>query len=147
MNTNMFVFYCLVSLVAISLIAIEFFSIKFIVSFLKLDVKYDKPKEVIALIIIEIIAVLTSVNTIQKFPFIFAIMCLFLFIKTIGLWNLKKWILYFYLISNAISWYVSATSTKGKDITTLLATGVIGSVLILTFYYVRVFLPNKTKFV
>jgi uncharacterized membrane protein (DUF2068 family) len=138
----------MVSAVAISIIALEFFIIKFIVSLLKLDQKYSKPKQVLALIVIETIAVLTSTNLLNKTPMIFAYMCLFLLVKVVGLWKMKKWVLYVYLFANMFSWYLSVTTlTKGKDITTLIATGILGSVLILLFYYLQVYLPNKKEFV
>lgn len=148
MNINMFVFYFMVSTVAISIIALEFFIIKFIVSFLKLDKRYNKPKQIISLVFIEIIAVLTSTGLLNKTPMIFVYMCLFLLVKVVGLWKMKKWVLYVYLFSNMFSWYLSITTlTKGKDIATLITTGVIGSILILLFYYLQVYLPNKKDFV
>lgn len=142
----MLILYIVISLVAIAYIAIEFFVIKFIVSLLKLDQKYNKPKEILTLSVIEILAVLTSINNASHAPIVFAIMCIFLVIKVFGLWNTKKWVLYVYLFSNVVSWYISITSTKGKDSATLMVAGVIGSILILAFYYFLIYIPNKKEF-
>ncbi|MCX6732572.1 MAG: hypothetical protein NTV98_03465 [Candidatus Roizmanbacteria bacterium] len=147
MNINMLIFYVMISIFAIVLIAVEFFIFKFIVSLLKLEEKYHKPKQILTLIIVELIAVLTSINVMTKTPIVFALMCLFLAIKVFGLWNTKKWVLYFYVLSNCVSWYISSTAAKGKDVSTLIVAGIIGSALILGFYYVQVYLPNRKEFV
>jgi hypothetical protein len=144
---NTYIFFFIVSLFAVALIAAEFFVARFFVSSLQLDKKYKRPREVIALMAVEIVTILMSINNIKEAPVMFTVMLLFFGAKLMGLWTMKKWVIYLYVASNIFSWGLSTFLMREKNITSIILMGLVGSILILYFSYIQVYIPNKEKFV
>jgi len=133
-------------------IRIMFRFLTFLVSKFKLDQKYAKPREILALIGIELLGLLLIINNNY---ILLAMMSLITgIIRVIGLWKMKKWVLSFFLISYSISIISIPIQTilsqpKNINITffaVYIAATISVSIIILRFYYSRVYLPHKNKF-
>jgi flagellar biosynthesis protein FliQ len=115
---------------------------------LKLDVKFDKPVEVLSLIISEIITILFSLKSIFTPSFYYPLIVVVLLSTMVyGLWKLKKWVVYVYLFFSIVTQlnYFLSGMIKINDLKLSIAS-LISQILTLLIYYFYVYKPNKKRF-
>lgn len=125
---------------------IELKMFTFISKFLKLDVKLKKPIEVISLIIIEIIALILSLKSLVTLSAYSFIVIFILLIKIFGLWKLKKWVLYIYVISMLLTFSNISNGGLGTFELRVIAISLPIQLIVLLIYYLNVYKPNKKLF-
>lgn len=135
--------FSLILVPAIAVIELKFFS--FLIRVFRLDIRFNKPVEIIALVIVEIIAVISSLKLIFSFFSIYSsLIIIFWFIRLYGLLNLKKWVVYIYL-----SFLLFSFTNDGffniKNISLNIIT-FMGQLFILLIYWLYVYKPNKKLF-
>jgi hypothetical protein len=131
-------------ILAPSIAGIELRVLFFVSRLLKLNIKFNKPIEVIALTIAEIIALgLTLWSIFNSFSFFMITAIILLLIKIFGLWNLKKWIIYIYIFGSLMPLFTE--NLRGLGLLPVLFS-LIGNLLVLLVYYIYVYQPNKEAF-
>ncbi len=115
---------------------------------LKLDVKFNKPVEVLSLMISEIITILFSLKSIFTPSFYYPLIVVVLLSTMVyGLWRLKKWVVYVYLFFSIVTQlnYFLSGMIKINDLKLSIAS-LISQILTLLIYYFYVYKPNKKRF-
>ncbi len=124
------------------LLQLKFFS--FLIRLLKLDSKFEKPTIILALIIIEFLNIpYFFKNTNILFSIIALIIIL---LKIYGLFNLKKWVVYVYVIIAIISEFNLYISIKEFQNLSVFFTSLFSQLFTLGIYYFYVYNPNKERF-
>jgi hypothetical protein len=145
MNNNSLIYGLIFGLIlapGFTALELKFFS--FLVRIFKINLKLNRPVEVLSLIIIELIAFFSSIKPVLNVHSFYSVV-IFLLLLTIiyGLWKLKKWTLYVYLISAVLAQFNFIT--LGFDLRLSLVS-FLSQVLILLVYYIYVYTPNKKEF-
>ena len=137
--------YSLIGMIlAPSVAGIELRILFFVSRLLKLNVKFNKPIEIIALTIAEIVALeLTLLNIFNSLTLFLFITTVLLLIKIFGLWNLKKWVIYIYIFGSLVPFFTENLRSLGL-LSVLI--GLVGNFLVLLVYYIYVYQPNKESF-
>lgn len=115
---------------------------------LKLDVKFDKPVEVLSLMISEVITLLFSLKSIFTPSFYYPLIVVVLLSTMVyGLWKLKKWVVYIYLFFSIVTQlnYFLSGMIRISDLKLSIAS-LISQILTLLVYYFYVYKPNKKRF-
>lgn len=126
-------------------IAIELKVLIFFIRTLKLNIKLNRPVEVISLIVSEFIAVISSLKIALTISSIYLLIIIFfLLIKIYGLWKLRKWVLYVYIILiilPLLNGDLFRVNNLQLNIVTL-----VSRFFVLLVYYLYVYKPNKKEF-
>ena len=126
-------------------IGIELKFLSFLVKLLKLNIKLNRPTEVLALLIIELISFFIGLKALLVIPSLYAVLViLFLFVKVFALWNMKKWVLYAYPLFILLP-IINGGLFQINSIWLNIASAV-SQVLVLLVYYLFVYQPNKQLF-
>lgn len=123
-------------------IELKFFS--FLVKFFKLNVKLNKPAEVLSLITAIFISVLLSLKGFRVPSYSSLMLIVFIPIIISGLWNLKKWVIYVFLIYSFLPY--GNSGLFGIIDLRLIIGGLLSQFLVLLVYYLYVYKPNKELF-
>jgi len=128
-----------------------FFELKFfafIIKLMKFDQKFNRPDKILALITIELLAFINIIRSVQSFSIYLFLITMVLLAKVYGLWRLKKWVIYVYilfifisLINEGFSGFMGIKDTK------LFITSFVVQIFIALLYYFHVYYPNKYKFI
>lgn len=149
MNDNTLIYGLLFGLLlAPGFIAIQLMLFSFLIKFLKLNIKFNKPITVLALIISEVIAFLQIIKPTLTTPSYYsAIVVVFLLTKIYGLWKLKKWIIYVYPFLIILPLFNGGLfGSLGINDLRLSIVTLISQCLVLLVYYLYVYKPNKKYF-
>lgn len=123
------------------LFQLKFFS--FLIRFLKLDSKFEKPTIILALIIIEFLNIpyfFKNTNILLSI-----ITLIIILLKIYGLFNLKKWIVYVYIFIAIISEFNLLLIKEFQNLLVFFAS-LFSQLLVLGIYYFYVYYPNKERF-
>jgi len=124
-------------------IELRFFS--FLVRLFKIHIKLNKPQEVLALLITELISFLIGFKALLVIPFLYAFLTTsFLFAKMYALWNMKKWVMYVYPLFILLP-IINGGLFQVNNIWLNIASAV-SQVLVLLICYLFVYHPNKQLF-
>lgn len=124
-------------------IELRFFS--FLVRLFRLNIKFNRPAEVLALLITELISFFIGLKALLVIPSLYAVLViLFLFVKVFALWNMKKWVLYAYPLFILLP-IINGGLFQVNNIWLNIAS-VVSQVLVLLIYYLFVYQPNQKEF-
>jgi len=124
-------------------IELRFFS--FLVKLFKLNIKFNRPTEILALLIIEFISFLIGLKALFVIPSLYAFLATsFLFAKMYAVWNMKKWVMYVYPLFILLP-IINGGLFQVNNIWLNIASAV-SQVLVLLIYYLFVYHPNKQLF-
>jgi len=125
---------------------IELRFLSFLVKLFKLNFKFNKPVEVLALLISELITIFFTSKTLLTALSLYGVLIiLFLFLKIFALWNTKKWALYIYLLFAILSVIKGGIFQINNIWLGLIS--IVSQALILLVYYLYVYEPNKKEFI
>jgi len=126
-------------------IGIELRFLSFLVRIFKLNIKLNRPIEVLALLIDELITIFISLKAFLLAPSPYAVLVvLFLSVIIFALWNMKKWVLYAYPLFILLP-IINGGLFQINNIWLSIASAV-GQVLVLLIYYLFVYQPNQKEF-
>lgn len=134
-------------------IELRFFS--FLVRLFKLNLKLNRPTEVLALLISLLILLPSSINVVALTPSVYGLLIIISScIIILGLWQMKKWVLYAFLAFSFLplvgliigSPYEGISDLFHSNNIWLNVASAVSQVLILLIYYLFVYHPNKQLF-